>query len=169
MKFSFQQRDIPVAAVAFFLGVALTLLFLRRQKKEGWRGSSGHQVMAMKSYYTGTPEQVARDLGESALSRFLRSSQLNRIGRIAAIRVISTPGAWANHAQIETTFLNPILQQKRQRVYAFPLSQSLQGKWEAINHINPSAGPGTHLNGGNATNIVYTTSSGHKYVFVTLA
>lgn len=169
MKFPFQERDLMVGVIAFVLGIAFTMAFQKWNKsKEGWR----NQVVPVRPHSSlpvmfspQSPREFRNSFHRTMrgfhphIDILIKVAEMQGFRNIAAVKVITTPGSWANHAQIETTQLNEKL--NHGYVYQFPPHTKGYGSLHKINHINPSAGPGTHLNGGNATNIVY-----NGYVFV---
>lgn len=142
-----------------FLGIVLSLAFQKWKKtKEGFNASTiqGPASSVIQQINPGDPQLVN-------MVAALHRTTAGQPPEIMAIRVNSTPGKYANHAQIDVDQdeINHFTK-ARQGIYSFSARA-----WFDVNHVNPNAGPGTHINAGGATNIVYTSPRGTRYVFTT--
>lgn len=166
MNFSFKQRELEfiyIAVAAFVLGVALTWIATRKRELQGF--NSTQQAVSFGPHNLERVLQQLRSHGGHNLNGTQMRSGLGQGDRtFMAVKVISTPGQWANHAQIQ-----PTSEQSRfKKVFSFPYAGK-PGSWHPLNHVNPAAGPGAHLNGGAATNIAYKLNNGDMFVLVSLS
>lgn len=172
MKFSFQQRDVPIALVAFFLGVALTLLILQwNRTKEGFQQKKRGELARppppvgpnrppppphpglSSSVRTGTPEQVVRQIGASdvTLGRRLRAQGVQNVSAIPVVEYLTNA---ASEVRVRAVNLG-----SNSKIYSFTANQ-----WVPIRGAQTSAGVMTITAGRSG--LVYTSSDNTRYVFV---
>ena len=119
------------------------------------------------NFLVGAPNTVLtlfEGVYPSAASLLVRSALSDEsFQTLAVIPVLSPPLIGSNYAQISPV-LNARIVNGVSKVFSFQTSSFV-----AIDHINPLAGPGTHLNGGSAINIVYTAPDGNQFVFISVS
>lgn len=161
----FQQRDVPIAAIAFFLGVALTLMVLKwRNQNDGWRNSQvppqRHPGM-LRSVISGTPQQVLQHVDpnwqrDSRLQGLERNSSQDRVRKIVAIPVVEYTLNASSRVRVRAATVGP-----REKIYSFHAN-----RWVPIQSLGPAQGnQGMDIVAGGS-GLAHTLPNGDRYVFI---